>query len=392
MQRNGTGEENELAPTEIFRADLTALYPGDVLLTRNIHSDKLLDRAVSATVRTATGGEFSHALICTSAPTFIEAVGECVSNLSIQNCFAHNIGNIRLLRHTNQNIAREASKAALLFLGMPYSVKKAIESILPGLNKNDMDESIFCSALVAVAYSSAKCPDFLKINPMKVTPQTLEKAPWLTDVTQTVFSQVITPPNWREMSALDGDRVTNPIREQQGRLLGEYFKKISPLCTRLKDDFPEHITRSPKSFFEIIEFLAQGLKKFKIEMSSENQPAINLINRIHEIDNEAFKLLSDGRFDSMMLEAMKLDDISLMRMNSESFKQYPDLDFDDLLGLAKSTDNQICDRSSLLKRYESYPNGVCLTLDRWLKITENSISAFSRRKQILSEVLERLHP
>lgn len=393
MQSNNTGAEKESVPTEIFRADLTKLHPGDVLLTRNVHSDNFRDRATSATIRAATGGEFSHALICTSAPTFIEAVGDFVSNISIQNCFAHDIENIRLLRHTDKNIAGEASKSALLFLGMPYSVKKAMKSIIPGLNTNVIDEEgVFCSALVAAAYTSAKCPEFLKMNPMSVTPQTLEKAHWFTDVTKKVFSQIITPPNWQKMSALDGDRVSNPVMEQQGRLFGEYYNEISPLCTKLKEDFPGYINGLPKSFFEVIEFLANGLKKFELEISSamKNQPVIDLINRIHEIDNKAFKLLSDGRLDSMMSAAMKLDDNSLIRINSESFIPNPDLDIDDLLGMAQSTDKQISDRSSYLKSYASYPNGVCLTLDKWLENTQNIVDAFSRRKQLLSEVLERL--
>lgn len=394
MHRNSTYEKKEYEPTEIFRADLTKIYPGDVLLTRNFHSDSLRDRATSATIRKATGGEFSHALICTSVPTFIEASGGFVSNISINNCFAHCVNNIRLLRHKDQNIAEEASKAALLFLGMPYSVKRAIESILPGINTNVIDgDGIFCSALVAAAYSSAKCPNLSKMNPMLVTPHTLEKALCFTDVTKGVFSPIITPPNWQNMSALDGDRISNPIRDQQGVLFGDHFSKISPLCSELKIDFPKYINKSPISFFEIILFIANGIKKFELEIPSamRTQPEIELINRIHKIDIEACKLLSDGRLDSMFSEVITLDDNTLMRINLESFEREPDLDMDNLIGMAKSTDKQISDRLALLTDYASYPSGVCLTLDKWLESTQKTVELFSRRKQLLKEVLERLH-
>lgn len=390
MKIDTLGGGNETAPQEIFRADLSKLQPGDVLLTRDVHSTNVVDRATSRTIRMATGGEFSHALICTRAPTFIEAAGENVSNLSIQNCFAHNIENIRLLRHKTPDIAQKASESALMFLGTPYSVKRAIESVIPGATKNVVDgKGIFCSALVAAVYSSAQCPNFSKLDPMKVTPQALEEASCFSDVTKVVFRQVITPPNWPRMSALDGMRVSNPIRDQQGALLNEYFSEISPLCAQLASDFPNHIGKLPTSFFEVIEYLSQGLKRFEIDVPLAMR-TIELIGRVHEIDDKAFKLLSDGRFESVLMQAIKLDDESAMRMIEESFKPDPDLDVDDLRGLAEATDNQIRDRSSFVNHRASYPSGICLTLDKWLEIQKKSIEPFLRRKQLLAEILERM--
>lgn len=62
---------------------------------------------------------------------------------------------------------------------------------------------------------------------MKVTPATLEKAKYFTDVTEEVFVQILSPSNIEEMSALDGDRKSSPM-EQEVYLFQEFSGILLP--------------------------------------------------------------------------------------------------------------------------------------------------------------------
>lgn len=250
MHESTTTPEDSInaAPERVWRANLRQVRPGDVLLTRNVYSDSAYDRTQSSTICKATGGKFSHAMICTQAPTFIEAVGHGVSNLSIQNCFAYNADNVRLLRYTNAEISTSASRAALLFLGRPYSVKRAIASVLPEVGSTDSeDHGIFCSALVAAAYIAAKSPEFIGLNPMKVTPRTLEEMGSFNDVTQEVSAlrdQLQADLTQERGSARDlSSRLSSTVHEngvlqrkaeEAQRMLSEAQNKVAKRSTKQK--------------------------------------------------------------------------------------------------------------------------------------------------------------
>jgi len=60
----------------VFKLDLNRLNSGDVLLTRNAETASSTAKLVSDLIAKTTGGNFTHALLCTKPPTFIEAVGE----------------------------------------------------------------------------------------------------------------------------------------------------------------------------------------------------------------------------------------------------------------------------------------------------------------------------
>lgn len=372
--------------------DLRKIRPGDVLLTRNIYARGAYDRTQSATICKTTGGNFSHAMLCTQTPTFIEAVGDGVSNISIQNCFVYDLKNVRVIRHMQPEISQSAALSALMFLGRPYSVKRAIASVLPQFGNLDTDDhGIFCSALVAAAYIAAKCPRFADLNPMKVTPRTLEEMGGFNDVTENVFFSILTPPNLEKMSALDGDRAWSPLGEQ-AKILRDYFYTAFTQCQSITNDFPRFITSVPESFFELVEFVAQGLgQKLLLDPSTLNDPQlVELMRRLEALDQAVYKALSDNRYESMLDEAIRVDADSSRRLIEESFKPDPDFDVEDLAAISEASDKQIEDRSRLLTAYASYPAGMCLTLDKWLDLTRKGLKNFESRKVMLSEILERV--
>jgi uncharacterized protein YycO len=161
----------------VYKVDLTKLMPGDVLLTRNAETALPPAKIFASLITIATDGNFSHAMLCTRPPTFIEAIGRGVSNVSVQNCFAHDLKNVRLLRYHNSATADEAGSVALRFVGQRYSFHAALHSVLPNVQILDVPEDrLFCSALVAAAFRKAGAPEFAAVDPMKVKPATLEKA------------------------------------------------------------------------------------------------------------------------------------------------------------------------------------------------------------------------
>jgi hypothetical protein len=117
----------------VFKPNLAELQSGDIILTRNAETTSFKGKAQSDAIARATGGNFSHALLCSIPPTLIEAIGDGVSNVSAQICFVHDLQHVRVLRYPDQTIARAAGSAALKFVGQGYSVRNAIRSIFPGV-------------------------------------------------------------------------------------------------------------------------------------------------------------------------------------------------------------------------------------------------------------------
>jgi len=160
----------------VFKPDLKSPRRGDVILTRNAESTSIKGKVQSDVIAKATGGNFSHALMCTVPPTLIEAIGDGVSNISAQNCFVHDLKHLRVLRYPHQGIASAAASEAMKFFAKGYSVRAAVQSIRPGASVSESgDEATFCSALVAAAFRAAGAPEFAAMDPMKTTPATLEK-------------------------------------------------------------------------------------------------------------------------------------------------------------------------------------------------------------------------
>ena len=112
----------------VYLPVVSRFRPGDILLTLNTESDDRKELRVSRVIARATRGRFSHALICSIPPTFIEAIGPGVSTISLARCFAHNLKNVRALRYPDREVSAKAASLARLEVGRDYSRAKAIAS------------------------------------------------------------------------------------------------------------------------------------------------------------------------------------------------------------------------------------------------------------------------
>jgi hypothetical protein len=373
---------------DIFTIDVGRLRPGDVLLTRNVETTSLKGKLQSGAIMKATRGNFSHALICTVPPTFIEAVGHGVSNLSAQICFAHDLTNVRLLRYHDASIAKNAGSEALPLLGQKYSIRRAVRSILPSAKLSDVpDGELFCSALVAAAFRKAGAEEFKQLDPMKVTPATLEKATYFTDVTPAVFQRILSPSNIEEMSALDGDRVASPLG-LQAELFQEFCSILLPMIRTFVGNTPElTFAKIPATFLECIMFIGAASN------ASTKLPEViagPIRKNISEIDDIAFGLLDDGRYAEMQKAATALDDESVQNTIRQSFLSDPDIDLDQTRALIVATRQQISSRSGIFAYRERMES--CRTTKKWLAINIEVIEVLKRRLAGLEESFQRVFP
>ncbi|WP_338702080.1 YiiX/YebB-like N1pC/P60 family cysteine hydrolase (plasmid) [Bradyrhizobium sp. 26S5] len=370
----------------VFKPDLTKLRPGDVILTRNAEASSFKGKRRSDIIAKVTRGKFSHALICTALPTLIEALADGVSNISAQNCFVHDLKHVRVLRYPNQAIARAAASEAFKFFGKEYSVQAALRSVLPGVPISDSgDDKTFCSALVAAVYRVAGAPEFASIHPMKTTPATLEKSAHFADVTSDVFVSVLSPSNIEEMSALDGDRAVSPMAGQS-KLLNSYYAKLSVPIDEFFAQYPTLTLKKPTSFFECLPFINSAC--IAANRLPDHPEANKAREQVRFIDDLAFELLLEGKWQAMMKAAQAIDDEGMRYSLEESFKADPDVNLADTLGMIKATQDQIVSRSSILID----PVGQSHVWDEWVRMTHEAVSELNTRLNVLNEVLERVFP
>ncbi|SFQ01814.1 Permuted papain-like amidase enzyme, YaeF/YiiX, C92 family [Bradyrhizobium sp. Ghvi] len=370
----------------VFKPDLTKLRPGDVILTRNAEASSFKGKRRSDIIAKVTRGKFSHALICTALPTLIEALADGVSNISAQNCFVHDLKHVRVLRYPNQAIARAAASEAFKFFGKEYSVQAALRSVLPGVPISDSgDDRTFCSALVAAVYRAAGAPEFASVHPMKTTPATLEKSAHFADVTSDVFVSILSPSNIEEMSALDGDRAVSPMAGQS-KLLNSYYAKLSVPIDEFFAQYPTLTRKKPTSFFECLPFINSAC--IAANRLPDHPEANEARERVRFIDDLAFEMLSEGKWQAMMRAAQAIDDESMRYSLEESFKADPDVNLADTLGMIKATEAQIASRSSILID----PVGQSRVWDEWVRMTHEAVSELNTRLNVLNEVLERVFP
>uniref|UniRef100_A0A974AIW0 Permuted papain-like amidase enzyme, YaeF/YiiX, C92 family n=1 Tax=Bradyrhizobium quebecense TaxID=2748629 RepID=A0A974AIW0_9BRAD len=370
----------------VFKPDLTKLRPGDVILTRNAEAISFKGKRRSDIIAKVTGGNFSHALICTALPTLIEALPDGVSNISVQNCFVHDLKHVRVLRYPNQAIARAAASEAFKFFGKEYSVPAALRSVLPGVPiLESSDGKTFCSALVAAVYRAAGAPEFASIHPMKTTPATLEKSGHFADVTSEVFVSILSPNNIEQMSALDGDRAVSPMAGQS-KLLNSYYARLSVPIGEFFAQYPTLTLKKPTSFFECLAFINSAC--IAANRLPDHAEANKARAQVKFIDDLAFELLSEGKWQAMMMAAQAIDDSSMQYSLDESFKVNPDVNLADTLGMIKATQDQIASRSSIL----SDPVGQSRAWDEWVRMTHEAVSELNVRLNVLNEVLERVFP
>lgn len=318
---SGRRMANETAiPTVVYLPDASALRPGDIVLTRRREGGGSHIKAAWA-IAQATGGAFSHALICTSPPTLIEALpGGGVSTLSLGRAFAYGRDAVRVLRYSNAEIAEEAARRAQLELGRDYSVAKAVLSVT-ALEAPASDRGVFCSALVAQAFVDAGAPEFARTPPHRTTPATLEYLEGFKDVTDTVFRAAPSPRNLHTLVALDGERVPSPSL-RQSEISAAYAKRLSPVVAAIQRDF-RSAPRSPVTTLNgCIKFLLDAYDV--VDKAGADAPALN--GRLQILDGLAAGFLNSGEFADLYEALREIDRDTFAVAAAESFKRDPDLD------------------------------------------------------------------
>ncbi|MDR3423457.1 MAG: hypothetical protein P4M13_00045 [Alphaproteobacteria bacterium] len=303
--------------------------------------------------------------------------------MTAQRGFIHDLKNVRVLRYPDVAVAKDAGSCALPYLGQHYSIRKAVQSILPNtkLAKVD-DDKLFCSALVAAAYRKAGAKELEHIDPMRVTPATLEKANYFSDVTAEVFVRVLSPNNIEEMSALDGDRQPSPL-DKQAELFQEFSGILLPKIREFIKTTPEVTFKLvPTTFLECVPFI-EATRRICEEMPASKEAR----NKISEIDDVAYALLADGRFEKMQADATAQDAGSIQYTIEQSFKPRPDIDPRETRALIGATRQQIASRSARPQREETSRVGI-----KWREISDEIVNEQKRRLVGLEESFQRAFP
>ncbi|MGY8635334.1 hypothetical protein RAD15_22920 [Bradyrhizobium sp. 14AA] len=373
----------------VFKLDLNAMQPGDVILTRNAEAATAKEKMTSNLIAFVSRGNYSHALMCTVPPTLIEAIGDGVTNLNAQNCFVHNLKHIRVLRYSDPAIARAAASAGMLFFSKGYSVPRAVASVLPDAPRfRPKDDGIFCSAVVAAAFRTAGAPEFAAVDPMRVTPAWLQKSPHFHDVTDDLCRRILSPNNIEEMNALDGARMPSPMAGQSA-LFRSYFGRLCEPIDELMAAHPTLTEHKPTNFFECLQFISALCRAASWLPDGEEEREVKRKARV--IDALAFELLSEGKLQAMEGAAEARDEESIQYTLSESFKPDPDINLDDTVGMIRATRAQIISRSSILNDPER-PPGHSMAWDEWERHTRRCLAYFERRLSALTEALDRAFP
>lgn len=214
----------------VFSPSIDLFRPGDLILTRNRWGG---GRKTSSAIAKATGGTFSHVLVCETPPTFVEAMPDGVGTISLQRCFVHDLENVRVLRYPDPLVAGRAAARLQFHIGRAYSVSRAALSPFPvGTMGVLQDRGIFCSALAALVFREAGGEAVFTYPPEKTTPATIEHYSGLIDITGLIFRPASAPGNIALMSSLDGERRQSPSERQTQLLLG-YAAEMFPAADAL---------------------------------------------------------------------------------------------------------------------------------------------------------------
>jgi hypothetical protein len=372
---------------EVFWPDVSILRPGDILLTLNVESDKRTGLKASRVITWATGGRFSHALICSAPPTFVEAIGSRVSTLSLAKCFAHNIENVRVLRYPDAKIAAKAAEFAQFEIGRDYSVAKAVASVFPQRVLAELaDAGIFCSALVAQVFVMAGASSFIGTPVEKTTPNTIDKLSGLDDITSIVFRRILSPMNIEAFSALDGDRVASPAA-RQSEIFNRYAKALTPEISRIRSSYPEANLRPPRTFFEMIRFVMDAIDSIDTMVPSK----MSFFEAdVMVLDSQAADLMDTGELLEMFRELIDLEDTSLQRDLEESFQAHPDIDIPAMRSILTTSINQLEQRKKAVETFLNWGPARSRFVACYVNLESCSLSALERRVAILKEILTRV--
>ncbi|MCK4945037.1 MAG: hypothetical protein KAS59_02115 [Alphaproteobacteria bacterium] len=163
------------------RIKIEKLQPGDIILTAS-HTK------AGKTIRLATGGAVSHAMICVQHGSFIDSTSNGVQSWNFQREFfddGEEILAFRLVRNPSATQIAKIIDFARSQIGTRYSVVEAARSVLPGPRPRNKRQ--FCSRLVARSYENAGIK--LVEDQDYCTPEDLQLSPFLeelTDITEIV--------------------------------------------------------------------------------------------------------------------------------------------------------------------------------------------------------------
>lgn len=367
----------------VYLPDVSALRAGDIILTR--HREGAAGAVKSSTaIAQVTGGSFSHALICTSPPTLIEALPDGgVVTVSLGRSFAHDRASVRVLRYRNADVAADAASHAQLELGRGYSMAKALLSV-SAVDAPASDRGVFCSALVAQAFSDAGAPEFKAVPPHRTTPATLERLEGLHDVTDQVFREAAAPRNLETLVALDGDRGASPS-SRQSAISAAYSKRLIPLVEAIQRDFPRTPRRRVATLNDCIQFL---LNAYDVQ-DEGSIDAVPLRGRLEILDAATANLVGSGELTRLYDELAELDRVMFEAARLESFKSDPDIDAIALRQQYEASQAELPRRIAALTGFEAEAHRS-RTAAAWLAIQRRVNTAVGERNRLIEEILARV--
>lgn len=368
---------------EVFLPEVGKLRAGDILLTFNAISEDRKGLRISRAIRSTTGGQFSHALICSAPPTFVEAIETGVGTLSLALCFVHNISHVRLLRYPNEAVARRAAAHAQLEVGRDYSVARAVSSVMPeAVVRRIKDRGIFCSALVSQAFTAAGAEEFQTTPAHQTTPATLEKMIGLIDITAQVFRPGLAPRNIESLSALDGDRVFSPASPQV-QISNRYAKAVLDDAEALASSYLSAGLEPKPSLNGMLQFIMDGFDAVARGEVPQQE--------VERIDDRLAEMIGSGELITVLRDIESRDEASLGRYVEESFQPVPDIDRASLENYLETSRSSLVLRQKSIKAIEDWGTRSN-AMNAYLPFDRLAVQHIARRIPLLEEILGRLPP
>ncbi len=150
------------------------LQPGDIILTAS-------RTKAGKTVRIATGGDVSHAMICVQHSSIIDSTSHGVQAWNLQRMFFEDdegVFGFRLRESLSPVLMAQAIDFARSQIGTRYSTTEAIRSVTGGRKPRSQQQ--FCSRLVARMYASVGVQ--LVADKDYCTPEDLRRSPLLEEL------------------------------------------------------------------------------------------------------------------------------------------------------------------------------------------------------------------
>jgi uncharacterized protein YycO len=363
---------------EIYTLDQKSLRRGDILLTRNKNSRKKSKIIQSTIISSFSKGDYSHALIASIPPIFVEAIQEGVSNLSSANCFSHSLDNVMILRYNDEGISSKAASIAMKYIGLEYSIKKAIASIF-SISEDFFSEGTFCSHLVALCYKEAGSIDFDNIDITKITPASLQKMTCFHNATDLCFKKILSPENIEHMTALDGDRIKSPLI-QQASIYNEIYNKIEyDIDDFLNINFSLK-KQKPDTFLKLISLLPEYY------INSQGTNNTYMIDKFEKLDMNLAKLIAESKLKDITSKAVLLGHQQLEYIKNQSMIENGDIAIDDVIEMNSYGKEQYIERKFSYDSIFPYADKI-KSIYYYIKIQDIVLKISKERVDIAKEII-----